>query len=89
MLLQFIEVSNTVQQALDCINAGAKREKEHFPEAQILFVGKGERPCCLPSQEPKGQDLKAMKASRPLTGSRQLLPSWDNLQASLLAAPEI
>ena len=48
MLLKFIEMSDTREQALGCINAVVRHEKENFSEVQILFAYKGNWPHCPP-----------------------------------------
>lgn len=83
MLLQFIEVSDTVPYALDRIDAAAKHEEEHFPEAHILFAGKGENSPAAPQpgtqrRGPKGYEgfQAPYWSSRRGGASTQLLPSW-------------
>lgn len=76
-------MSDTVQDALDRINAAAKHEKERFPGAQILFAGKGENSPAAPQpgtqrRGPKGYEgfQAPYWSSRRGGASTQLLPSW-------------
>ena len=79
MLLQFIEMSDTAEQALDHINAVARHRKENFPEALL-------HPQLRTQQRgPREYGGFCTLYRSPLRGgnSIQLLPSWDDPQASL------
>lgn len=69
MLLKFIEMSDTREQALGCINAVVRREKENFSEVQILFAYKGNWAPLPPS------DRKPMEGSLAIWGLERLLIS--------------